>query len=164
VKDIKAHFDEFHPGVLLPTITIASGDAYVIAPKDVRTMAKALQTKLGFDMLIDIIAIDWKGQKTPRFEVDYLFYSTTRNLRAHFKVALVDDLHPEVDSITDLYPAADWAEREIYDMMGINVRGHPNLRRILMWTGFEGHPLRKDYPINRRQPIPVLDDVIIPDK
>ena len=75
--------------------------------------------------------------------------------RVQLKVACLDDQNPEVDSIVEIYEIADWMERECWDMMGIRFNGHPNLKRLLMWEGFEGHPLRKDYPLNKRQPIPV---------
>jgi NADH-quinone oxidoreductase subunit C len=164
VSDVKRHFDEFHPGLIKELRAVAMGEALVISPGDLRLVALALKKDLGFDMLIDIAAVDFKGKAEPRFEVDYFFYNLARKTRVHIKVPVASSDKPEVDSITDLYPAANWAEREIWDMMGIIVNGHPNLRRILMWTGFEGHPLRKDYPINKRQPIPVLDVNLIPER
>lgn len=164
MSEVQRHLDEFNPGVVQSVETIASGDVLVIAPKNLRMVALALKNDLGFDMLIDIVAVDHQKKQPGRYEVNYLFYSMKHNARTHIRVYTESAEHPEVDSITDLYPAADWAEREIYDMMGIHVRGHHNLRRILMWTGFEGHPLRKDYPLQKRQPIPVLDEVIIPEK
>ena len=65
----------------------------------------------------------------------------------------VEEADPEVDSLTPLWAGADWLEREVWDMFGIRFRGHPNLKRILMYQEFVGHPLRKDYPVNRRQPL-----------
>lgn len=87
-----------------------------------------------------------------RFEVVYHFYSLTTNLRLRLKVP-VTETDPEVDSLTGLWPAADWFEREVWDMFGIRFNGHPNLRRILTYEPFEGHPLHKDYPVNKRQPL-----------
>ena len=87
-----------------------------------------------------------------RFEVVYHFYSTVKNHRLRIKVPLsASDL--SVDSITNIWAAANWFEREVWDMFGIKFNSHPNLRRILMWEAFKGHALRKDYPVNRRQPI-----------
>lgn len=87
-----------------------------------------------------------------RFEVVYHFYSTTHNHRLRIKVPLAAS-DPSVDSVTGLWAAANWFEREVWDMFGIVFNGHPNLKRILMWEGFKGHALRKDYPVNRRQPL-----------
>lgn len=87
-----------------------------------------------------------------RFAVVYHFYSIQHRHRLRIVVALQDsDL--EVDSLTDLWAGANWLEREVWDMFGIRFRGHPDLKRILMYEEFEGHPLRKDYPVNRRQPL-----------
>ena len=87
-----------------------------------------------------------------RFEVVYHLYSLTHNHRLRVRVP-VDDRDPSVASVTGLWPAANWFEREVWDMYGVTFSGHPNLTRILMYEEFEGHPLRKDYPINKRQPL-----------
>ena len=87
-----------------------------------------------------------------RFEVVYHFYSLPKNHRLRVKVPL-PEVAPSVPSLADLWASANWYEREVWDMYGIQFEGHPNLKRILMYEGFEGHPLRKDYPVNRRQPL-----------
>ena len=95
----------------------------------------------------------WPGRATPeRFEVVYHFFSLPLKQRIRLKVP-VPEAQPEVDSLTPLWASADWYEREVWDMYGIRFRGHPNLKRILMYESFEGHPLRKDYPVNKRQPL-----------
>lgn len=108
-----------------------------------------------FEFLMDLFGIDYLNypQRSfkERFEVIYNLYSLSRNQRIFIKV-LVDEKHPEIDSITELYDAANWYEREVYDMYGIKFIGHPNLKRILMYEEFEGYPLRKDYPFNHKQP------------
>ena len=87
-----------------------------------------------------------------RFEAVYHFYSTARNHRVRLKVPLTS-ADPTVDSLTGLWRSADWFEREVWDMFGIRFTGHPNLKRILMYEEFAGHPLRKDYPVRKRQPL-----------
>jgi len=82
----------------------------------------------------------------PRFEVVYGVRSMRNNFDVRVKVPVPGE-NPEVDTVTDLWPAADWMEREVWDMFGVRFAGHPNLERILMWEGFEGFPLRKDYPL-----------------
>ncbi len=94
----------------------------------------------------------WPGPPETRFTVVYHFYSTAHKHRLRLVVP-VEESAPEVDSLTELWPAADWLEREAWDMFGIEFRGHPDLKRILMYAEFEGHPLRKDYPVNKRQPL-----------
>ena len=87
-----------------------------------------------------------------RFDVVYYVYSSVHNHRLRVKVPLTT-ADPVVDSLTGLWEAANWFEREVWDMFGIRFTGHPNLKRILMYEGFNGHPLRKDYPIRKRQPL-----------
>lgn len=95
----------------------------------------------------------WTGPpEHARFTVVYHLYSMTHKHRLRLVVPVEED-DAEVDSLTSLWPGAAWLEREVWDMFGITFRGHPDLKRILMYEGFEGHPLRKDYPVRKRQPI-----------
>ena len=111
---------------------------------------------LEFDLLVDITAVDnlkFPGREDgPRFEVVYHLYSTVHNHRVRLKVrAEEDDAHVPTASV--LWPIANWLEREVWDMFGVRFDGHPDLRRLLLYEEFVGHPLRKDYPIERRQPL-----------
>lgn len=112
---------------------------------------------LAFEMLSDITAVDYLGHKEPRFEVVYHFLSLSKRHRLRVKVPLAEDAL-ELDTLCELYPSANWAEREVFDMYGIRFAKHPDLRRILMYEEFEGYPLRKDYPLHGSQPrIDLLD-------
>ncbi|MGH0035163.1 MAG: NADH-quinone oxidoreductase subunit C [Myxococcota bacterium] len=106
---------------------------------------------LQFEMLVDLCAVDYLGQ-TPRFEVVYHLYSLALNQRLRVK-ARVDEDPCEIDSVVALWPSAGWMEREVFDLYGVSFRNHGDLRRILLYDEFEGHPLRKDYPKQRRQPL-----------
>jgi NADH-quinone oxidoreductase subunit C len=95
----------------------------------------------------------WPGPPAAaRFVVVYHFFSLSLKHRLRLGVPL-DEADAEVDSLTSLWAGADWLEREVWDMFGIRFKGHPNLKRILMYEEFVGHPLRKDYPVNKRQPL-----------
>jgi NADH:ubiquinone oxidoreductase subunit C len=95
----------------------------------------------------------WPGPPgQARFVVVYHFFSLSLKHRLRLEV-LVEEADAEVDSLTSLWAGADWLEREVWDMFGIRFRGHPNLKRILMYEEFVGHPLRKDYAVNKRQPL-----------
>jgi NADH-quinone oxidoreductase subunit C len=111
---------------------------------------------LRFDMLIDVTAVDYSRfpgrEDGPRFEVVYHLYSVPHNHRLRLKV-VVEESDPVVPTAARLWPIADWLEREVWDMFGIRFAGHPNLKRLLLYEEFVGHPLRKDYPIERRQPL-----------
>jgi NADH-quinone oxidoreductase subunit C len=111
---------------------------------------------LQFDMLMDLTAVDYSRfpgrEDGARFEVVYHLYSLAHNHRLRVKVR-VDEDDPVVPTAVPLWPIADWFEREVWDMFGVRFDGHPDLRRLLMYESFVGHPLRKDYPINRRQPL-----------
>ena len=128
-------------------------DTVIIAQSGLLEVARLLRDdpQLEYNYLMDLTAVDYWKRK-PRFEVVYHFLSLKNNFRIRVKVP-VPEPDPKVDSLTSLWSAANWYEREVYDMFGIQFVGHPDLRRILMYPEFEGHPLRKDYPIEKRQPL-----------
>jgi NADH-quinone oxidoreductase subunit C len=106
------------------------------------------------DMMVDLCGVDYPD-KEPRFEVVLHLYSIAKRHRLRLK-ARVGDAEgdgAEIESVTDVWPGTNWFERETYDLMGITFKNHPDLRRILMYPEFEGHPLRKDYPANKTQPL-----------
>jgi len=105
---------------------------------------------LRFDFAMDLTGVDYLGEE-PRFEVVYHLYSLEKKHRVRVK-ARVPEEDPVIDSVIPIWVGMDWFEREAYDMYGILFRGHPNLKRILLYEQFEGYPLRKDYPKARRQP------------
>ncbi len=106
---------------------------------------------LRFDMLSDLTAADHLP-RDPRFEVVYHLYSVPNRARVRLMVQLPEQA-PELPSVCALWPVANWLEREVWDMYGIRFTGHPGLKRILLYEEFEGHPLRKDYPKEGRQPL-----------
>jgi NADH-quinone oxidoreductase subunit C len=109
---------------------------------------------LAFKVFTSIDAVDRLQllENTPRFEVVYFAFSVSRNEHLRLKVRVPEE-RPEVPSITSVYQGANWWERFVWDFYGIRFLGHPNLRRILMYEEFQGHPLRKDYPLRGRQPL-----------
>jgi NADH-quinone oxidoreductase subunit C len=106
---------------------------------------------LEFEMLTDLTAVDYLGEE-PRFEVVYHLYSVAKNHRLRLKARVPED-KPEIDSAVPVYASANWMEREVFDLYGIWFRDHPDLRRLLLYDEFQGHPLRKDYPKEKRQPL-----------
>jgi len=133
---------------------VVHGDALaVISPEALRKVMEFLKSdpRLQYDVLVDITAVDYLGQD-PRFEVVYHLLSLSRHDRLRIKVGVRSE-KPSVESMTALWGNANWLEREVWDMFGIEFEGHPDLRRILLYPEFQGHPLRKDYPIRRRQPL-----------
>lgn len=137
---------------ILDTV-VSHGDATaIIRPESLPKVIEYLKTdpRLQFNVLIDITAVDYP-ERNPRFDLVYQLLSLPFNRRVCLKTQVGGD-EPAVDSLTPLWGSANWLEREVWDMFGIRFNGHPDLKRILMYEGFEGHPLRKDYPINKRQP------------
>lgn len=114
----------------------------------IKDIAAALNQdkELCFDFLSNMVGVDCGVGVTPRFEVVYHLYSVSKNHRLRIKVC-VEEKDCVVDSVVSVWKAADWQEREIYDLLGIKFQGHPDLRRILLPDDWEGHPLRKDYPL-----------------
>jgi NADH-quinone oxidoreductase subunit C len=117
----------------------------VIPAAKLREVAKVCREELGFDYLLDITSIDNFG-KDPRFEIVYELYSMGFGAHLRLKLAISEE-HNQVATISDIWPTANWHEREIYDMMGIGFTDHPDLRRILMWEGYPYFPLRKEFPL-----------------
>jgi len=106
---------------------------------------------LEFEMLTDLTCVDYLGEES-RFEIVYHFYSVARNRRVRVKARVSED-ECRIPSVASLYASADWMEREVFDLYGVDFPGHPDLRRILLYDEFDGHPLRKDYAKEKRQPL-----------
>ncbi|MCA9664155.1 MAG: NADH-quinone oxidoreductase subunit C [Myxococcales bacterium] len=108
---------------------------------------------LEFNMLSDLTAVDYYTMgREPRFEVVYHLHSLTLKQRLRVKVGVPEE-DPVVDTVCDIWQVANWCEREVWDLYGIRFKDHPDMRRILMYEEFDGHPLRKDYPKDKRQPL-----------
>jgi NADH-quinone oxidoreductase subunit C len=118
----------------------------IVTPVQIVEVAKALREEFGFEYLSDLTAVDYWPQYEPRFHVVYQFSSWKNNCRLEVRVPISSD-EPSMPTISGVYWSAKWAERELYDMFGIHIEGHPDLRRILMPHDWQGHPLRKDYPL-----------------
>ncbi len=122
-----------------------------VEPGAVAATAKTLKEQFGFDLFLDVTAVDWP-EREPRFDVVYHFYSTRDHVRVRVK-ARVAEADPVVDTLVPLYGSARYMERECHEMYGIVFRGNDDLRPILLYEGFIGHPLRKDYPKQKEQPL-----------
>jgi len=118
---------------------------------DLLPLVRCLKSELAFDLLLDVTAVDWSDQPE-RFEVVYHFYSTAYLCRVRIKVRLTEQ-DPVIDTLTALYGSAAYAERECHEMFGIVFRGNADLRPLLLYEGFVGHPLRKDFPKQQEQPL-----------
>ena len=158
------HVKEAFPDAGLKASEFRGMTTIVASPEKLHDLARFLRDspECQYDFFSDIMGIDYLDYPAPmpgRFSVVYLLASTKFNTRLTLKTFVdptVDtsgiDFDPglEVDSVTDIWPGAEWPEREVYDMYGIRFRNHPDLRRILTWRDFPGHPLRKDYPLRGR--------------
>jgi len=139
------------PDVLHSVTEYAGETTLEIDAKNVVEVVRYLRDTQGllYNFLSDISAVDYYpdySQRPGRFGVAYHLYSMIYNRRIRVKIYLDEDA-PEVDTMTTLWPVADFLEREIFDLMGINFRGHPNMRRLLLSDDWSGHPLRRDYPL-----------------
>ena len=135
VKKFDGRLDESHEQVRV----IVSSDKIVELCKDLRD-------KHGFESLMGITAVDYYPEIEPRFHLIYQFRSITHKLHLEVRVEL-NGSEPVLETATGVYPGANWYEREAWDMFGVRFEGHPDLRRLLMPYDWEGHPLRKDYPL-----------------
>ncbi len=129
-------------------LSLYLGDWTAIVPaSDVLKAAEHLRDApdCAFDYLSDLTATDWPSRPEGRFDVLYMLYSTRHRHRVRLKVKIAE--HAPLASVTAIWPAANWFEREVFDMFGVNFTGHPDRRRILMPEDWQGYPQRKDYPL-----------------
>ncbi len=146
LKDLSAYLGEIR-GNLVDASSVVRGELTLISqPSKLIALLTFLRddAQCQFVSFIDTCGVDWPG-RPQRFDVVHHLLSPRQNLRIRVKVPIGED--ETVPSATAVYPGADWFEREAYDMYGILFTGHPDLRRILTDYGFEGHPLRKDFPV-----------------
>jgi NADH-quinone oxidoreductase subunit C len=161
-KALVALIEKTFPGAVLEKHAQFGDDTVVLDSARWKEVHRYLRDAPQADMamLVDLTAVDFP-EREPRFEVVTHLYSLSRGhrLRVKTRVGDAEGEGAEVDTLTDLWASANWAERECWDMFGVRFRGHPDLRRILMYAEFEGHPLRKDYPADRIQPLVPYRDV-----
>ena len=144
---------------LLETSDAFGDHEVVVADKDWVELAQFLKDdgELQMDHFIDLTAVDYPERESARFDVLLLLRSSVNGGRIRARTRINEG--QELGTLSGVWPAANWAEREVWDMFGIGFSGHPDLRRILLYEEFEGYPLRKDYPIDRAQPLVPYRDV-----
>ena len=143
--DLLASLSKLLGEKLQEKIEFRGESTFVILPGDLREVTRFCKDELSFDYLIDISSVDNFGEE-PRFEIVYELYSMTLGTHLRLKLRVSED-ECEAATVSDIWPTANWHEREIYDMMGLRFAGHPDLRRILMWDGYPYFPLRKEFPL-----------------
>ena len=130
----------------------ALGEVTVTVPRDaIADACFFLKTEHDFDLLSDLCGADRGPEEEPRFAVNYHLFSTVHFQRLRLKVLVSED-DPKIESVTSIWKTADWHERETYDLFGVIFENHPDLRRILLPSDFDGHALRKDYPLRGYEP------------
>jgi len=147
-----AHLSDKLGPRLLGTEVFRGDETVVLDREGLLESFRFFKQEVRLDYLSDITAVDYWKKKEPRFEVVYHLASPAERKRLRVKVP-VPESDPAVESVTSLWPGANFMEREVWDFFGIRFLGHPNLRRVLLYEEFKGHPLRKDYPVNLWQPL-----------
>jgi NADH-quinone oxidoreductase subunit C len=148
-----AAFQREHPEWITEVVE-ALGETTIIVPREsIRGACVFLKSwsESRFDFLADVCGVDRGVEEEPRFEVNYHLFSTTKHHRWRLKVLLNED-NVHVDSVTSVWRTANWHERETYDLFGVIFDGHPDLRRILLPEDWQGHSLRKDFPLRGYEP------------
>jgi NADH-quinone oxidoreductase subunit C len=133
------------PDAVLEAVEFAGQVTATIASGRILEVCRACKDRLAYTFLVDLTAVDWQDRPEGRFDVVYWMHRFTDSHRLRLKVRVADGV--EVPSVTGVWKVANWMEREVFDMFGVYFADHPNLERILTWEGFNGHPLRKDFPI-----------------
>ena len=121
--------------------------AFNVPATEALSVLRFLRDEQAYDFLMDLTAVDWSAEKSPRFTVVWHLYSSTKHQYVRVAADCVNDASPAIPTTTVLWAGADWHEREAFDLFGIKFEGHPDLRRILMWDGYPYHPLRKEFPL-----------------
>lgn len=121
--------------------------AFNVPASEAIAVLQWLRDAQGYDFLMDVTAVDWSAEKSPRFTVVWHLYSSTKHAYVRVAADCPSDAEPAMPTATGLWAGADWHERETYDLLGIKFTGHPDLRRILMWEGYPYFPLRKEFPL-----------------
>lgn len=134
-----------HAEALRSTRTFAGDLVLEVAREEIRDVCRTLKEEQGYALLVDLLGAHFPDREDEPFEVIYILYSLAANRRVRLKVRIADGV--EVPSVTPVFAGANWPEREAYDMFGIPFEQHPDMTRILLWEGFNGFPLRKDFPI-----------------
>jgi NADH-quinone oxidoreductase subunit C len=152
-RTLVAALDRFAPGVRVDAVAAVDQPTLLVAPVDLLAVCAALRDEedLRFAALVDIVGVDFHP-RVPRFEVNYSLVATSVPARVRVKVQ-VDGEAPRLPSVTGLWPSAGFLEREVWDLLGIVFDGHPDLRRLLTPEEWDGHPLRKDYPVQVSLPV-----------
>ena len=140
-----AELEQAVPGVVVEAVELAGQVTVTVAFEKLATACRACKERLGYDYLVDLTAVDWKDRPEGRFDLVYWLHRNRDERRLRLKVYAADGV--EVPTATGVWKTANWMEREAFDMFGVYFAGHPNLERILTWEGFNGHPLRKDFPL-----------------
>lgn len=133
------------PSAIVDAVIAADGPVLYIDPTQLIPVCRFLKDDAGFEQVIGITGVDW-WPRAPRFEVVYFLRSYLHNQRLRFCVRLSEE--QQIDSVCSVWRGANWYEREVFDLFGVIFRNHPNLERIMMPADWEGHPLRKDYPVH----------------
>ena len=133
------------PDAIVSAAAAVDGPVLGVAPQFIVPVCRLLKEEAGFNRLSAVTAVDW-WPREPRFEVVYFLHSLKSAARLRLSVRVGEGV--ELDSVTQVWRGANWYEREVFDLFGIPFRNHPNLERIMMPADWEGHPLRKDYPVH----------------
>jgi NADH-quinone oxidoreductase subunit C len=137
--------DQRLPNAIQDVRINVDGPVFVIAQSEIVSVCRYLKDERGFNRISGISASDW-WPRTPRFEVVYLLHSTANKQRVRLIVPVEEN--EAIESVTSVWRGANWYEREVFDLFGVPFSNHPGLQRIMMPVDWEGHPLRKDYPVH----------------
>jgi NADH-quinone oxidoreductase subunit C len=134
-----------HGEAVVSARTFAGDLVLTVERDDIRDVCRSLKEEQGFTLLVDILGVHFPDREEEQLEVVYILYSLETNRRVRLKVRTAEGV--EIPSVTPVFAGANWPEREAYDMYGIVFAQHPDMSRILLWEGFNGYPLRKDFPV-----------------